>query len=192
MGRYLAGFGYRGILGIDFLIDKEMKLVYPVECNPRFTGAFPMLSQLHICHDLLPMDVFHILEFLDIPYDLDPVSLNLGYAKTIKGSHMILFNLSGEILGGRNLPDAGLYEFDPDAESIDFLQEASDYREIRTNRQFVIIDGPPDAEGERIVEGDPLHRLCRVLFPCPVVDGKDVLSSRAVQIADWVYRRVLP
>ncbi len=48
IGEYLAGIGYKGILGIDFIISRDKKQVYPLECNPRFTGAFPMLSQLQL------------------------------------------------------------------------------------------------------------------------------------------------
>jgi hypothetical protein len=178
------------MLGIDFLVNKEKNFVYPVECNPRFTGAFPMLSQLHICNNLIPMDVFHILEFLDFPYDMNPDTLNLGYAKAIRGSHMILFSLSGKITGGKSLPGAGLYELDPRTGSINFVKGTSDYQGLQNDRQFIIVDGPPDAEGAVAALGDPLHRLCRVLFPYPIIDGQEVLSSRAIMVADWFYKKI--
>jgi hypothetical protein len=71
IGDYLASLGYRGILGIDFLIDGGQKRVYPLEINPRFTGAFPMLSLLFIRNQLIPLEVFHILELLGISYQAD-------------------------------------------------------------------------------------------------------------------------
>lgn len=187
IGEVFSGLGYRGILGIDFLITKDTKQVYPVECNPRFTGAFPMLSLLHLRDHLIPMDVFHMLEFLDVPYQIDPVSLNSKYMASVKGSHIILFTLPGAALRGRKEPDAGLYEFDPDTGRISFLQWGSDYGDIQNERQFIIIDGPPDTGEKGVGWKDSLHRLCRVLFSYPIVDEQESLSSQAIFVANWAY-----
>ena len=203
IGEYLAGLGYKGIIGLDFLVDGAKGHVYPLECNPRFTGAFPMLSQLHLARNVIPMDFFHMLEFLDVPYEIDPVSLNSRYEEPIKGSHIIMFGLKKEIPKGGRLPDAGLYEFDPDTETDFFVAGGTDFREIKNERQFIIIDGPPalpeasrgragpvDTGESAVTIKDPHHRLCRILFPCPVVDEKDVLSSQALSVVNSVYRKI--
>lgn len=202
MGEYLAGMGYKGILGIDFLISRDQKQVYPLECNPRFTGAFPMLSQLQLWHNIIPMDVFHMLEFLDLPYEMDAASLNARYEEPIRGSHIILFRGPNAILKGDGLPSAGLYERDPDSGRICFVDGASDYREIRSERQFIIIDGPPALPESRKAgwrEGspdtgengmtlrDPLQRLCRILFPDPIVNERETLLPGVLSAVDWVY-----
>jgi hypothetical protein len=187
IGEYLARIGYKGILGIDFLISHDNKQVYPLECNPRFTGAFPMLSQLHLGHNIIPMDVFHILEFLDLPYEIDPASLNARYAEGIRGSHLILFRGSNELSTGDGLREAGLYERDPESGRIYFVDAASDYREIRNENQFIIIDGPPDMGEHGLAPGDPLQRLCRILFPNPIVTEGGILSPGVLSVVDWVY-----
>lgn len=187
IGEYLAEMGYKGILGIDFLISHDKKQVYPLECNPRFTGAFPMLSQLQLWHNIIPMEVFHMLEFLDLPYEMDPTSLNARYEAAIRGSHIILFGGSNALLTGDGLPEAGLYERDPESGRIYFVDGASDYREIRNERQFIIIDGPPDTGENGLVLRDPLQRLCRILFPNPIVDERGALSPGVLSAADWVY-----
>jgi hypothetical protein len=203
MGEYLAGMGYKGILGIDFLISRDQKQVYPLECNPRFTGAFPMLSQLQLWHNIIPMDVFHMLEFLDLPYEMDTASLNARYEEPIRGSHIILFRGPNAIFKGDGLPDAGLYERDPDSGRIYFVDGASDYREIRSERQFIIIDGPPalpesrkagrwraglpDTGENDMPLRDPLQRLCRILFPDPIVNERETLSPGVLSAVDWVY-----
>ena len=143
IGDYLVGLGYKGILGIDFLISQDKRRIYPLECNPRFTGAFPMLSQLHLSQDIIPMDVFHMLEFLDWPYQIDCTTLNARYAEAVRGSHIIVFALQDAILRGRRQPEAGLYELDPERGEIRFVGGATDYREFRNDRQFVLTDGPP-------------------------------------------------
>ncbi len=190
IGEYLAGIGYKGILGIDFIISRDKEQVYPLECNPRFTGAFPMLSQLQLWHNIIPMDVFHMLEFLDLPYEMDLPSLNARYEEPVRGSHIILFGGSNALLIGNGLPDAGLYERDPDSGRISFVDGASDYREIRNERQFIIIDGPPDTGQNGLVLQDPLQRLCRILFPNPIVDETERLSPEVLPVVEWVYDRM--
>ena len=190
IGEYLAAIGYKGILGIDFLISRDKKQVYPLECNPRFTGAFPMLSQLQLRHNIIPMDVFHMLEFLDLPYEMDPASLNARYAEAIRGSHIILFRGSNALLTGEGLRKAGLYERDPESGMIYFVDAASDYREIRNERQFIIIDGPPDMDENNLSMRDPLQRLCRILFPGPIVTEGETLSPQVLSAVDWVYAQI--
>jgi hypothetical protein len=187
IGEYLAGMGYKGILGIDFLISRDKKQVYPLECNPRFTGAFPMLSQLQLWHNIVPMDVFHMLEFLDLPYEMDPASLNERYGEAIRGSHIILFSGSNALLTGDGLREAGLYECDPESGRTYFVAGASDYREMRNERQFIIIDGPPDMGENGLALRDPLQRLCRILFPNPILTEGETLSPGVLSAVDWVY-----
>jgi hypothetical protein len=190
IGEYLAGMGYKGVLGIDFIISRDNKRVYPLECNPRFTGAFPMLSQLHLRHDIIPMDVFHMLEFLDLPYEIDPASLNARYAEAIRGSHLILFRGSKALSTGDGLREAGLYELDPESGRIYFVDAASDYGEIRNENQFVIIDGPPDMGEHGLALQEPLQRVCRILFPGPIVTEEGTLSSEVLSAVDWVYKQM--
>ena len=187
IGEYFAAMGYKGILGIDFIISRDKKQVYPLECNPRFTGAFPMLSQLQLWQKVIPMDVFHMLEFLDLPYEMDPDSLNARYGEAMRGSHIILFSGANALLKGVGLPEAGLYECDPGSGRIYFVGGASDYREIRNERQFIIIDGPPDMGENSLALRDPLQRLCRILFPDPIVDEGGTLSTGVLSAVDWVY-----
>ncbi len=203
IGEHLAGMGYKGILGIDFVVCEDKNGVYALECNPRFTGAFPMLSQLHLRHEIIPMEVFHVLEFLGLPYQIEPSSLNAKYAETIPGSHIILFERPGALLKGDGIPVAGLYECETDTGRIYYVGEASDFRAFRNERQFIIIDGPPALPGgspwragpphtadKNVTAGDPFQRLCRILFPNAILNAGETLSQRARMAGDWVYSQV--
>ena len=190
IGEYLNSLGYKGIMGIDFLMDKSRERVYPLEINPRFTGAFPMLSMLHIQDRVIPMEVFHILEFLDVPYRVDVEKLNASYALPIKGSHILLFLLSKGDGNSMNMSNAGLYEYDPEKGRIFFVKGAFDYREIKNERQFIITDGPPENNGGAFASSDPLSRLCRLLFSYPAVDDDGVLAPNASRAVDWAYKKM--
>jgi hypothetical protein len=188
VGEHLRKMGYRGILGIDFVIEGSSGQIYPVEINPRFTGAFPMLSQLHMAGNLIPMDAFHMLEFLGMSYDADCAILNAAYDTEMRGSHLLLFTLGH----GKRAPRAdlrgGLYEFLPGREDIRFLRDASDYGEIAHEGQFIVIDGPP---ADKIDTEDPLFRLCRILFSYPVARPDGEIRASALLAADWIHRRMM-
>ncbi len=190
IGEYLHSLGYKGIFGIDFLMDKIHERVYPIEINPRFTGAFPMLSLIHIKDGIIPMEVFHILEFLDVPYRVDMEELNARYALPVKGSHILLFLLSKGNGDAMNIPDAGLYEYDPEKGKISFMKGAFDYREIKNERQFIIADGPPLNREAAFASSDPLYRLCRLLFSFPATDEDGLLEPHARRAVDWVYKKM--
>jgi hypothetical protein len=190
IGEYLNSLGYKGICGIDFLMDKRNERVYPIEINPRFTGAFPMLSMLHIKDRVIPMEVFHMLEFLDVPYRVDVEELNARYALPVKGSHILLFLLSKRSRNAMNIPDAGLYEYDQEKGGIFFVKGAFDYRETKNERQFIIADGPPENREAAFASSDPLYRLCRLLFSYPVADDDGVLDPHARRAVDWVYKKM--
>ncbi|MCJ7684170.1 MAG: ATP-grasp domain-containing protein [Desulfobacteraceae bacterium] len=187
IGEYVASLGYRGILGIDFIIDEGGREICPIEINPRFTGAFPMLSLLHLQNGIIPLDIFHMLEFLDLPYQLDVEELNKQYARPIKGSHLLLFLPPGgqKVRFDRLLP--GLYEYEPGEKRFFFRRDAMEYRDIQNENQFVLVDGPPNIGGSGAVSTDPLGRLCHMLFSYPVVDKDGAMSLHARVVLEWVY-----
>ena len=187
IGEYVASLGYRGILGIDFIIHEAGREICPIEINPRFTGAFPMLSLLHLQNGVIPLDIFHMLEFLDLPYQLDVEEQNEKYARPIKGSHLLLFlpPTGQKVRFDRLLP--GLYEYEPGEKRFFFRRDAMEYRDIQNKNQFALVDGPPDVGGDGAVSTDSLGRLCHILFSYPVVDKKGALSQHARVALDWIY-----
>ncbi len=190
IGNYLWDLGVKGIMGIDFIVGEGDQKPYPIEVNPRFTGAFPMISLLHLKNGVLPMDLFHLLEFLDFPYTVDTSELNRHYARPLEGSHLLIFRLSGEkkILGSRVKP--GLYESDLEGKRFRFIKEAIGYEAIQNPRQFLVIDGPPDTEGHSDPSSNGLYRLCHVLFSYPVINQDGVLSPHARLTVQWVHGRL--
>lgn len=56
-------FGYKGIFGIDFLITKDQEIKI-IECNPRITGAFPIIDMFYSNVGILSPLSLHIKEFI--------------------------------------------------------------------------------------------------------------------------------
>ena len=188
IGQYVKDLGYQGIFGIDFIIEKRTSQVYALEINPRFTGAFPMLSLLHMQNGIIPLDIFHVLEFLDFDYQIDVDTLNRRYQRPFQGSHLLLF------LPPRNTPRnriplrAGLFEIGAHGRDIRFIREGIGYQDIENEHQFIITDGPPVSGSGSETSTDSLARLCHLLLSYPAADNAGCLSPRTRRILKWIYK----
>jgi hypothetical protein len=194
IGNYLGGLGYKGILGIDFLVSASESAVYPLEINPRFTGAFPMLSLLHLHKGIIPLDVFHLLEFLRISYQIDVEAINAQYAEPVKGGHLLVFSMQGRPPASALELIPGLYEHDSECGHIHFMGEASDFSHIQNDRQFILIEGPPESISEPREERrkrEPFHRVGRLLFGQPIVDAEGTLIPLARRFLNRVCGPIL-
>jgi len=186
IGDFLGTLGYKGILGIDFVVQKKQGKVCPIEINPRLTGALPMLSLLHLQSGTIPLEAFHMLEFLEIPYRIDRDALNSRYAETVQGSHLLLFRPLGSENRGGELLNPGLYEYEPTNGGFRFLKETWEYQHIQNENQFILSDGPRLPADKGSHRRDSHSRLCRLLFSYPVMGMEGALSPQALLAAEWV------
>lgn len=80
-GNQLREEGYKGYFELDFLIDQDNGEIYLGELNPRVTGASSITNHAVFALADAPLFVFHILEWMDIEYELDVNALNKRWAK---------------------------------------------------------------------------------------------------------------
>jgi len=76
LGERLAREGYRGQMEIDFLVDARTDQLYLGELNPRVTGISSLTNADASAYADLPLFLFHLIEYLDIDYELDVEDLN--------------------------------------------------------------------------------------------------------------------
>ncbi|MBW2208017.1 MAG: hypothetical protein JRG79_13995, partial [Deltaproteobacteria bacterium] len=62
-----------------------------------------------------------------------------------------------------------------------------DFEKIRNERQFMVVDGPPEGPTGPT---DPLFRWCRLVFSQPVADTQGTLSPEAMLCANRVFHRI--
>lgn len=91
VGRYLTTEGYRGVFGLDFLIDKKSGEVFPVEINPRLLGVYPTSTMVQQEVKEPPLLMFHVLEFVGTSYKPDIIRLNNLFKKPKSGAHIFLY-----------------------------------------------------------------------------------------------------
>jgi hypothetical protein len=76
LGDRIAHEGYRGQMEIDFLVDASSDQLYLGELNPRITGISSLTNADASAYADLPLFLFHLIEYLDVDYDLDVGDLN--------------------------------------------------------------------------------------------------------------------
>ena len=79
-GEQLRKEGYRGYFELDFLTDEKSGELYLGELNPRITGASSMTNHAAFAHADAPLFLFHLLEFSNVPFDLDIDELNARWS----------------------------------------------------------------------------------------------------------------
>jgi len=76
LGERLRREGYRGYFEVDFLADTDSGEMYLGELNPRVTGASSITNVTAISYGDMPLFLFHLLEFMDVDYEIDVDELN--------------------------------------------------------------------------------------------------------------------
>ena len=69
IGEHVAQLGYRGIFGLDFVINEND--VDLIEINPRFVGSISLFTKLQLQKEEIPFLLLHLLEFLRIDYSFE-------------------------------------------------------------------------------------------------------------------------
>jgi D-alanine-D-alanine ligase-like ATP-grasp enzyme len=80
-GDQLFKEGYKGYFELDFLIDQDNGEIYLGELNPRVTGASSITNHAVFALSDMPLHLFHTLEWMDVPYELNVNTLNRRWSK---------------------------------------------------------------------------------------------------------------
>ena len=80
-GDQLRKEGYKGYFELDYLIDKDNGEIYLGELNPRVTGASSITNHAVFALSDMPLHLFHTLEWMNVPYELNVNVLNRRWAK---------------------------------------------------------------------------------------------------------------
>ncbi len=111
-GNQLREEGYRGYFELDFLIDMVTGDIYLGELNPRITGASSMTNHAAFAHADAPLFLFHLLEFSDVPFDLDIEELNARWSdpeNIDSWSQMVLKHTDDSVDIVTDAPETGIW-----------------------------------------------------------------------------------
>lgn len=114
LGDRLWQEGYKGVFCFDFLVDTDTNDVYLGEVNPRISGASPMTNLITTTYGGLPLFLFHLLEFLDVDYDLSLHNVQARWRDYDNWSQLILKQTKDEVGLITQAPASGIWTMHED------------------------------------------------------------------------------
>ncbi len=129
LGDRLRKEGYRGFFEVDVLVDLDTDEVYLGELNPRISGTSSMTNVTAGAYADVPLFLFHLLEYLDVDYDVDVDEINerwLELAAVDVWSQLIMKTSDKAIRRVDRAPATGIYRMRSDG-TLQYLRNTLDW-----------------------------------------------------------------
>ena len=148
LGDRLAAEGYRGFLEVDYLVDVDTGELYLGELNPRISGVTSMTNVTAGAYADIPLFLFHLLEFLDVDYEVDVDEINERWAQASTvdvWSQLVLKDTGTQVERLSSAPKTGIWRMDDDG-GIAFARWGNDWHSIHDESEafFLRVLGPGD------------------------------------------------
>src|SRR6185503_9691563 len=114
LGNQLYKSGYKGAFCMDFLIDTDTREVYLGEINPRISGASPLTNLITSTYGGCPIYMFHLLEFMDVEWELDLSKVQERWSEFDNWSQLILKYPVDRVELITKAPASGIWQIDDD------------------------------------------------------------------------------
>ncbi|WP_340109213.1 biotin carboxylase [Pikeienuella sp. HZG-20] len=113
-GDRLYSEGYKGVFCLDFLLDTDDNQVYLGELNPRVSGASPPTNLITTTYGGCPLFLFHLLEFLDVDYEIDPHEIQARWNEYDNWTQLILKQTEDKVELITEAPPSGVWRMAAD------------------------------------------------------------------------------
>lgn len=133
LGDRLAAEGYRGYFEVDVLVDTDDGEVYLGELNPRISGATSITNVTAGAYADVPLFLFHLLEYLDVDFDLDVDEINERWEQLASAdvwSQMVIKETSDTVEQLVGTPATGHYALDVNGALV-FRRAALDWHQLQ-------------------------------------------------------------
>ncbi len=137
LGDRLASEGYRGFFEVDYLVDLDTGELYLGELNPRLSGVTSMTSVTAGAYADVPLVLFHLIEYLDVPYEIDVAEINerFGRAESVdEWSQLVIKETSDDVELLTGAPRTGIWRLE-DGGRASFSRWANDWHSIHDERE---------------------------------------------------------
>jgi hypothetical protein len=112
LGDRLYQTGYKGAFCMDFLIDTDTGEVYLGEINPRISGASPLTNLITSTYGGCPIFLFHMLEFMDVDWEIDLSKVQSRWSAFDNWSQLILKYPVDRVELITKAPASGIWQMD--------------------------------------------------------------------------------
>jgi biotin carboxylase len=129
LGGELLREGYRGVFCVDFLIDIDSDEVYLGELNPRVSGASSLTNLIASTYGGVPLFLFHLLEFMDVDYEIDIDEVQARWRHFDLWSQLVLKQTDDKVELITKAPPSGLWRMDCSG-AIEFVRHDVDWSSV--------------------------------------------------------------
>jgi len=148
LGDRLGAEGYRGFFEVDVLVDIDTDEVYLGELNPRISGASAITNVTAGAYADVPLFLFHLLEYLDVDFDLDVAEINERWqdlAAVDVWSTMIIKEVAPVVELINTAAPTGQYYIDASGALV-YRRAALDWHQLQNESEafFLRVYGPGD------------------------------------------------
>jgi len=148
LGDRLGSEGYRGFFEVDYLVDVDTGELYLGELNPRLSGISSMTNVTAGAYAELPLFLFHLLEYLDVDYEIDVAEINARWADpdTVDvWSQVVIKQTEDEIGLITKSPETGIWTTGPRGK-LRFSRPATDWHDLQDESEgfYLRVAGPGD------------------------------------------------
>ncbi len=177
IGGKMLQAGYRGIFGLDFLVDDTGE-VFVLENNARLTASIPMYTKLELMQGRLSLLGYHLLEFLEQPLPAFPVGVD-----SLTGGQVLLRNVASnpQQVGG-DLPMGVYTAGGPD--QWQYIRPGYSIEDLKQVGEYLVL---PASLG-RVVNPDIEYLRLQSLVP--VLNDKGQLQPEVYQLAEWARKKI--
>ncbi len=113
-GDRLYAEGYKGVFCLDFLLDTDTNEVYLGELNPRISGASAPTNLITSTYGGCPLFLFHLLEFLDVDYEIDLSAIQARWTDYDNWTQLVLKQTVDRVELITRAPRSGIWKMNPD------------------------------------------------------------------------------
>ena len=148
LGERLAREGYRGFFEVDFLVDRDTGDLYLGELNPRISGVTSITNVTAAAYADLPLFAFHLLEFMDVEYELDVGEINERWGRgelVDVWTQAVVKETDDRLELLTDAPRTGIWRMDDDGD-VAFGRWGNDWHSIQDESEafFLRVAGPGD------------------------------------------------
>lgn len=173
IGEWMAGLGYRGLFGLDYVVDERTAEAMIVDLNPRIQGSTSLEAQASQRAGRIPLIAVEAARQARIPDEAEIWRMADDFFEPLEGAQCFLkAPPQGNWLVARDLPP-GVY-----GEDLAFKRPALRLADLRALEE-VLLNGHNPRQGEVLEGSARLLRVCSL---------RRMLNSSNGGLEDWVLR----
>jgi predicted ATP-grasp superfamily ATP-dependent carboligase len=178
---------FRGIFGIDFVLEKKTGILYPIEANIRLLGSFPMLSMVQENAGQPLLQALQIIDSLPLKdYELDIPALNKEMSAPKIGSQLNIHtkNIYPAYISGEIRP--GIYHINAKNRGVYFLRDGIFFDDLKNDDEFLLAGSVPKKNRVYLQH----QAICKIISRRSLINGQGKLNGFAKIMVNYVYGKL--